>query len=42
MEEAWLFFRRHALQRKTERKITVDDVKNILKTGKTIASYPED
>ncbi len=25
-----------------ERKITVEDVKNVLKTGETIASYPED
>ena len=42
MDEPWLFFRRHALQRMAERKITVEDVKNILKTGETIASYPED
>ncbi|AEN73076.1 hypothetical protein Rhom172_1147 [Rhodothermus marinus SG0.5JP17-172] len=42
MDEPRLFFRRHALQRMAERKITVEDVKNVLKTGETIASYPED
>jgi hypothetical protein len=42
MDEPRLFFRRHALQRMAERKITVEDVKRVLKTGETIASYPED
>ena len=42
MDEPRLFFRRHALQRMAERKITVDNVKNVLRTGETIASYPED
>ncbi|WP_397548007.1 DUF4258 domain-containing protein [Rhodothermus marinus] len=42
MDEPRLFFRRHALQRMAERKITVEDVKHVLKTGETIASYPED
>lgn len=35
-------FRVHAVQRMFERKITEDEVKKVITTGKIIAKYPDD
>lgn len=37
-----LVFRKHALQRMFERNVRVEDVEAALKTGRTIAEYPDD
>jgi hypothetical protein len=37
-----LIFRNHALKRMFERNIEIEDVKQIIETGKIIHDYPED
>jgi hypothetical protein len=37
-----LIFRNHALKRMFERSIEIEDVKQIIETGKIIHDYPED
>lgn len=37
-----LVFRTHALARMFERRIGVDDVRNVLETGEVIREYPDD
>ena len=37
-----MVFRLHALERMFKRKISEKDVRNIVETGKTIESYPDD
>ena len=40
--EEKLIFRAHALGRMFERRISADDVRNVLKSGSTIEEYPDD
>jgi len=42
MAEEKLVFRAHALGRMFERRISLDDVRNVLKNGSTIEEYPDD
>ena len=37
-----LVFRRHALERMAQRRVTVDDVRRILDSGAVIREYPDD
>jgi hypothetical protein len=37
-----LIFRVHAIQRMFQRRVTVEDVRQILATGETIENYPDD
>ena len=37
-----LVFRIHAIQRMFQRRINVDDVRNVLSTGEVIEDYPND
>ena len=37
-----LVFRVHALQRMSERQISIDDVKAVIGSGETIEDYPDD
>jgi hypothetical protein len=37
-----LIFRKHAVQRMFQRGISVEDVRKVLSTGKTIIDYPDD
>lgn len=42
MEKRNLVFRAHAVRRMFKRKIGVDEVRHVLRTGRTIESYPDD
>ena len=42
MEFSSIEFRLHAVQRMFERGITISDVKEVIKTGKIIETYPKD
>ncbi len=37
-----LLFRAHALERMFERRVTVEEVRLVLETGKKIENYPHD
>ena len=42
MGNRYVIFRIHAIQRMFERRISDEDVKNILQTGELIEDYPND
>jgi len=42
MDSEELVFRVHAIHRMFEREISEEDVRDVLETGKTIESYPDD
>lgn len=42
MEAKNLIFRVHAIQRMFERRISEDEIRSVLETGKTIMEYPDD